>query len=96
MFLESSSDSSFLELDGLLQVETPTHEKAFHSRYILFAILHFAFAILTIGKYVHFLFLDRGECNLMLQCLIKPFLGLDECFSHFNVHANCLEILLIR
>lgn len=62
MFLESSSDSSFLELDGLLQVETPTHKIAFLSGYIIFfAILHFAFAVLTGGKYVHFPFPDKEE-----------------------------------
>lgn len=63
MLLESSSDSPLLlKLDGLLQVETPTHEIDFLSGHILFfAILHLALAILTGGKYVNFPFPDQGE-----------------------------------
>ena len=36
----SSTPPSFLEWDGLLQVETPTHETAFLSGHILFLPFH--------------------------------------------------------
>lgn len=89
------SEPHFVELDGLLQVETSTREIAFLSGYILFfAILHFALAILTRGKYVCFPFPDEEESITYAAVLNQTFLRLDECFSHINVHVNCLRMLL--